>query len=344
MAQISVIIPNYNRASIIGDTVQNMLNQSLPPDEVIVVDDGSTDDSVTVLKSFGDRITLIEQENQGAGAARNAGLKVASGEFIQFMDSDDLASVNKLEVQAKTLIEQKADIVYGPWLKAYFKGKNLQLQDVVLQQKPLPSERSPLLWFLISWSIVFQQCLVRKSILDKVEGYREDMPLYQDLELFARLLVAGSKLVYESDSLTLYRLEDHGKLTGSGCKKEVKIIDTARFYALVINLLNDSAQFKAYLSNPEFHLNVGVALTELKQLNSPPREILNSLEQFCQQDSLLWVRIKNWLRQKQKGLQYRVKGHRWPYSYQTDTLTLPQKTLIKDLGYNFKAKDRRLID
>src|SRR5690606_24617893 len=120
------------------------------------------------IRSFGNKVILIQQENKGPGAARNAGLKVATGEFIQFMDSDDLASLNKLEIQAKCLEETKGDIVYGPWVKVWIRQNQIKLENVVLQQKKLPETRSPLLWFLTGWSMVFQQCLVRKSILDKV--------------------------------------------------------------------------------------------------------------------------------------------------------------------------------
>src|SRR5579864_366780 len=94
---VSVIVPNYNRETLIGETISNLLAQTLPPSEIIVVDDGSTDKSVDVIRSFGDKIKLIQQSNQGPGAARNAGLRIATGDFIQFQDSDDLFSLNKIE-------------------------------------------------------------------------------------------------------------------------------------------------------------------------------------------------------------------------------------------------------
>ncbi len=88
MSAVSVIIPNYNRAAIIGETIENMLSQTLTPHEIIIVDDGSNDNSLEVLKKFGNKIQLITQSNKGPGAARNAGLAVATGTYIQFMDSD----------------------------------------------------------------------------------------------------------------------------------------------------------------------------------------------------------------------------------------------------------------
>jgi GT2 family glycosyltransferase len=86
----SVIIPAYNRAELIGLTLQSVLAQELGDLEIIVVDDGSTDGTPEIVRTFGDRITLLHQENKGPGAARNAGLRAATGEYAAFLDSDDL--------------------------------------------------------------------------------------------------------------------------------------------------------------------------------------------------------------------------------------------------------------
>lgn len=86
---ISVIIPAYNSATCLGDAIDSALSQQLPPMEVIVINDGSTDETARVAKSYAGQIVYIEQDNLGQGAARNAGLRVARGEFIAFLDADD---------------------------------------------------------------------------------------------------------------------------------------------------------------------------------------------------------------------------------------------------------------
>lgn len=149
--RISVIIPNYNRVDLIGTTIENMLSQSVSPYEIIVVDDGSTDCSVEVIRSFGKKVRLIEQSNQGPGAARNRGLEVASGEYIQFMDSDDLASLNKLEVQLAALKESQADFAYCPWIRSNIDGNRIQFSGPVMQGDALPNWKSMLEWQLGSW-------------------------------------------------------------------------------------------------------------------------------------------------------------------------------------------------
>ncbi|MGD1018620.1 MAG: glycosyltransferase family A protein [Verrucomicrobiia bacterium] len=100
---VSAIIPTYNRARTIERAVNSVLGQSWQPIEVIVVDDGSTDQTTDILARYGDRIRLIRQKNQGPSAARNAGIKAARGEIVTFLDSDDSWLPDKVERQAKLL-------------------------------------------------------------------------------------------------------------------------------------------------------------------------------------------------------------------------------------------------
>src|SRR6266404_9870917 len=86
---VSIIIPVYNTEAFVADAIQSVLDQTWPAKEIIAVDDGSTDRSAEVLKSFAPRIKVIEQENRGASAARNRALREAQGEFIQYLDADD---------------------------------------------------------------------------------------------------------------------------------------------------------------------------------------------------------------------------------------------------------------
>jgi glycosyltransferase involved in cell wall biosynthesis len=96
---VSVVIPCYNRASILGRSLRSALAQTVVPDEIIVVDDGSRDGSADVARSFGDRVRVIEQPNAGAAAARNRGIVAARGDWIAFLDSDDEWDATKLERQ-----------------------------------------------------------------------------------------------------------------------------------------------------------------------------------------------------------------------------------------------------
>ena len=100
---ITVIIPAYNSGRFVADALDSALRQTAPPTQIIVIDDGSTDDTDARLLPYRDRITLIDQANQGAAAARNAGLRIATGEFIAFLDADDVWHQRKLEAQLQLM-------------------------------------------------------------------------------------------------------------------------------------------------------------------------------------------------------------------------------------------------
>ena len=99
MKTVSVVMAAYNYAPYISEAIESVLAQTRPPLDVIVVDDGSTDATPEVLAAFGDRIRVLRQTNQGASAARNRGIEAARGEYIAFIDADDVWKPRKLELQ-----------------------------------------------------------------------------------------------------------------------------------------------------------------------------------------------------------------------------------------------------
>lgn len=109
---MSVIIPNYNGALYLKEAVISVLEQNYADKEVIVVDDGSTDNSVELLKEFGSKIILIESKNSGASTARNIGISAAKGEYLAFLDSDDIWVTNKLHLQMEYMRVHELDLVY----------------------------------------------------------------------------------------------------------------------------------------------------------------------------------------------------------------------------------------
>ncbi|MEL7355043.1 MAG: glycosyltransferase family 2 protein [Cyanobacteria bacterium J06560_6] len=333
--KVSVIIPNYNRAAIVGDTIENMLRQSLRPYEVIVIDDGSTDDSVSVIRSFGGRVHLIQQQNQGPGAARNAGLKVASGQFIQLMDSDDLASLNKLETQAQALIENRADIAYSPWAKVFIKKDSVELQDTVLQQQQLPISKTPVGHFLTGWSVVLQQCLLSALLVKRVGFYRTDMWTCDDSDFFLRMLLLKPKLAFSDASLTLYRQDDYGKVTASGATDIKRVEDWGRFLVSAYQGVNQHPWVQHSINQPKFLINVWKTLTLLEQFGSSDRALIRQLSEFLSVHSSIFpLSIYSRFSEILKGVQQRVKGHRWPSAYQSGTVTVHQKTLLRELGFS----------
>jgi glycosyltransferase involved in cell wall biosynthesis len=109
---VSVIMPNYNNEKYLAEAIESVLNQSYSNFELIVVDDGSTDGSLEIIKDFDHLLTCISTVNRGAAAARNLGILNSKGSVIAFLDSDDLWKQKKLEVQVKQMIRNDVDLVY----------------------------------------------------------------------------------------------------------------------------------------------------------------------------------------------------------------------------------------
>ncbi len=105
---VSIIIPTYNRADVISETIDNVFSQTYKNFELIVVDDGSTDGTPAILRKYANRIRVITQKNAGPAAARNRGIEVSGGDIIAFQDSDDLWEPTKLERQV-ALLEKSGD-------------------------------------------------------------------------------------------------------------------------------------------------------------------------------------------------------------------------------------------
>jgi glycosyltransferase involved in cell wall biosynthesis len=112
---VSVILPVYNCERYVKDAIESILDQTYKNFELIVVDDGSTDNSIKIIERFrSSSVKIIRQENLGAGAARNSGLEIAGGEYFAFLDSDDLWLGNKLELQMEQIVQPGApDMIFG---------------------------------------------------------------------------------------------------------------------------------------------------------------------------------------------------------------------------------------
>ena len=175
---ISVIIPTYNRAHIIKRSVESVLNQTYKNIELIIVDDGSTDNTKEIIDSINDkRIKYIYQANQGAASARNKGIDLAEGQYIAFQDSDDVWHLDKLEKQLKVLKQNDADVIF---CKVFLFG-NLRKRIVpknfkegFLKKDSLPVEIS-------------NATLLGKTEVFLNNKFDMEVPRLQDFELLLRI-------------------------------------------------------------------------------------------------------------------------------------------------------------
>ena len=183
---VSVIIPTYNRVHLIRRAIQSVLNQTYQDFEVIIVDDGSTDNTEEVVKSFNDpRIRYIRHEkNKGAATARNTGIKAARGKFIAFQDSDDEWLPEKLEKQMKVFenTPAKVGVVYTGFWKIE-NNKKIYIPFSWVKQKEGNIHKE-----LLKGNFVTTQSIVaRKECFKKAGMFDEKLPRFQDWELVIRL-------------------------------------------------------------------------------------------------------------------------------------------------------------
>lgn len=334
MDRISVIIPNYNRAQLIGATIENMLNQSLPPSEIIVVDDGSTDDSVEVIRSFGSRVRLIEQTNQGPGAARNQGLEVASGNYIQFMDSDDLVSLNKLEIQLAAIKSSGADFAYCPWVRSIINNKQIRFAGPILQSAALPEWKSMLEWLMGTWCITFQNCLFRRQTLKAAGRFQTDMRIAEDGEYLVRILLTGAQPVFTDGCLVFYRTNGTDQISGSASSKRQQADDLTKYFERV----GESIGNKLLEMNPSTRREAALKLyrhNRYCRLHGWPTVNGSSpLVQLTNSYPLLWLRVLDyWNRINKK---FSTHHSETPFSTGLG-IRLPgssEQKLITALGYS----------
>lgn len=193
---VSVVIPCYNDENYVGEAIESAFEQSHPHLEVIVVDDGSTDDSPAMIRSFGDQVRCERQFNQGAPAARNRGLEMAQGKYIKFLDADDVLVEDCIERQvrqAEDLPEDKKAIVFGDAIWVGEDGNELDGYDNLRGRKP---DENPVTHLLHSNPLT--SCpLHRREYLMEVGGFDTSLPRSQEHDLHLRLALAGVEFVYE---------------------------------------------------------------------------------------------------------------------------------------------------
>ena len=179
---VSVIIPTYNRGWIIKEAIDSVMVQDYRDFELIIVDDGSTDNTPDILNSYRGDIKVFRQENQGVSAARNRGLAAASGRFIAFLDSDDLWLPRKLRRQVD-FFSSNPDACICQTEEIWIRN-NMRVNPKKRHKKPRGMIFEPSLALcLVSPSAV----MIRRSLFEEVGGFDETLPACEDYDLWLRI-------------------------------------------------------------------------------------------------------------------------------------------------------------
>ena len=200
-ANISIVIPAYNQAVYLPESVQSVLNQTVADFEVIIVDDGSTDNTREVALSFNDqRIYYIFQENAGLSAARNTGIRNASGDYLLFLDSDDLLMPNALELHlAAKARHPQAGLFVGGWVKINSSGSPLSEEQAPPQYIDFAS-------LLTGNPFPVHGAMIARNWLDRIGLFDESLRSVEDWDLWLRFCIKGGVISTFSHTVCMYRM------------------------------------------------------------------------------------------------------------------------------------------
>lgn len=202
MPTVSIVIPTYNRAHMVGDAIRSVLGQTYSDWELIVVDDGSEDDTNNVVSAFDDpRIKYVFQANKGLPGARNAGIRAGSSPYVAFLDSDDLFLPHKLEHQVAMLARRSAlGLVAAGHIEV-----DAHLHERRTMQPWLGNPTLTLCDLLTSCPFIIPSVLVRREWLERVGLFDENMRFVEDWDLWLRLAHAGCAMDWLKQPVCCYR-------------------------------------------------------------------------------------------------------------------------------------------
>ncbi|HRI80834.1 MAG TPA: glycosyltransferase family A protein [Opitutaceae bacterium] len=213
---VSIIIPSYNSVRWLGETLESALAQTWQNREIIVIDDGSTDHSLTIAHGFESRgVRVVGQPNRGASAARNHGLRLARGDFIQYLDADDLLSPAKIERQLN-LLEQRPSGTIASCAWGRFSENPAETQFV---DEAVFRDFAPLDFLILAGETGTMMhpaaWLVPRAIANQAGPWDETLSLNDDGEYFCRVILASAGIVYcaDADARSYYRSGLSGSLS-----------------------------------------------------------------------------------------------------------------------------------
>lgn len=309
---VSIIIPIYNAELFLAETIECTLKQSYQNTELILIDDGSKDGSYEIAKRYeNNKITVVKQANKGASAARNHGIALAKGEYIQFLDADDFLHPEKIEHQINVLNSYSdLHLIGGTWQR-FVKNLDDLYGDIAPETQGEIQYFNKVNWLINRPMMIPHTWLVSKKLISIAGPWNEEITLNDDGEFFYRVIAASSGVVIARKAATYYRSFNNASLSSRNGRKAMlswiksiksykKIVYSVaedkgnesvdRFFYLLyywcLNKFPDLVEVcKSEMYNPNkiypledklvFNLSKIVGLSKAKQF----REILNSIKQ-----------------------------------------------------------------
>ncbi len=224
---VSVVIVTYNKADTIVGAIESVLQQSYRDFEILVIDDGSTDETAARVRPYLDRIRYLPKPNGGTGSARNLGIAEAQGDFVAFLDGDDLWLPRKLEIQMAAF-RQEPEIL-AVQCSAYC--VDAQLKEVLEERRCAPSQDTLMDFLLFRNLPAFSSAVViRRGVLQSIGGFGTDLVILSDWDMACRLARAGT-LRSVPEILVYYRQYPNNQSRDVGIHIEPGVRSLTRFFS-----------------------------------------------------------------------------------------------------------------
>jgi glycosyltransferase involved in cell wall biosynthesis len=245
---VSILIPAYNAEKTIAYTIQSAIAQTWHCKEVIVVDDGSRDRTAEVARRFASKqVSVVSAHNQGAAAARNHALQLSQGDFIQWLDADDLLAPDKIERQLGVLGEEdnRQILLSSPWAPFYYRTRQARFV-----QNSLCQDLSPVEWLLrkMGENLHMQTAtwLTSRELVEEAGPWDTRLLSDDDGEYFCRVLLASKGTRYVSGTGVFYRVTASARLSsiGSSDRKKDAMIPSMKLHIQYIRSLEDSERVR----------------------------------------------------------------------------------------------------
>jgi glycosyltransferase involved in cell wall biosynthesis len=287
MPKVSIIIPTYNRAHLIKQSVQSVLEQSFQDFEIVIVDDGSADNTGQVISDMGrpEKIIYIYQENQGRSKARNKALQISTGRYIAFLDSDDVFLPNKLQVQVDYL-DSYPDIgmVYASAACDDEFGNPLGFTYQASAQGHIYQQIA----FYIPLTVILPTVMIRREIIERVGHFDENLNRFEDTDYWRRIsricLVGAIPQV-------LCRIKTHSGNSLVAQNPTILVNDVKKYVNKV--LLEDANESSSFLSQGacRLYLHYGSAASGISdpQWSDASKELINLA---FRSDAVEYIKLK----------------------------------------------------
>lgn len=213
---VSILIPCYNAQAWLAETLESALAQTWSNKEIIVVDDGSKDNTLAVAKRFeSPTVKVISQENRGQSATENRAFQEAQGDFIEYLDADDLLKSDKIERQIELLGNGNSEFVAaGEWARFYNSP-----EEALFTPQPVWADMTPVDWLVCCWEGHYMMhgaaWLIPRKIANKAGPWNEKLSLINDFDYFSRVLLASQGVKFCWGARTYYRSGISTSLSGS---------------------------------------------------------------------------------------------------------------------------------